>query len=200
VRWQVQVDAKGQLTKEGEDHLFSTVPHEQVHSAQKSQQVQLPRWFAEGQASWIGLKVTNRFRSDIGGAWRAKALAAAKAAGPIDLTKWAGVRVSGDVIRQQLTAAERARMDSDPTRIPNRSFHFKPGETLSDESQSLARYGASLALFEELEAQLGLAAVNKWVKAAWTNPVAPHWTVLVALAKQHLGHDITARLTGPDAV
>lgn len=195
IRWQVQVDAQGELTQEGEDHFYNTLPHEQVHAAQKSQQSVLPRWFAEGQASWIGLKITRLHRPGIAEAWRAKALTAAKAAGPMNLTEWAGVRVSGDAIRRQLSPEEQAEFARDRTRIPNRGFHFNAADTVSDETQTRARYGASLFLFEQLETQFGAAAVEKWIRAAWQNPVAPHWTVLAALAKQHLGHDITERLT-----
>jgi hypothetical protein len=194
IRWHMQVDEKGALTAEGEEHFFNTLPHEQVHAAQKSQQSQLPRWFAEGHASWVGLKVTKRLRPQLAEAWRTRALAAAKEQGPLDLTSWGGVRITGAAIQRQLTPEEQARMAQDPGKIPNRSFHFNAGETVSDESQTRARYGAALALFEALEAKHGLAKVNKWVSAAWSNPVAPHWTVMAELAKQHLGQDITPDL------
>jgi hypothetical protein len=194
IRWHMQVDEKGALTAEGEEHFYNTLPHEQVHAAQKSQQSPLPRWFAEGHASWVGLNVTKRLRPQLAERWTTRAFAAAKEQGPLDLTSWGGVRVTGAAIQRQLTPEEQARMAQDPSKIPNRSFHFNPGETVSDESQTLARYGASLALFEALEAKHGLAKVNKWVAAAWSNPVAPHWIVMAELAKQHFGQDITADL------
>jgi hypothetical protein len=200
-RWQVRTDAAGKLTPEGARMLFTTIPHEQVHAAQKSRQLRLPTWFAEGQASWIGLKVTRRVNPEFADAWRDRALAAAKAPGfRPDLANWTGPRVSGEVIRAQLPPEERAKMDRDPTYRPSGTFSFTTSQTLSDESQTLGRYGAALTLFERLEADVGLDAVNAWMAAVWSHPTTPTTAELVALARMYAKRDVGPWLEGASAV
>jgi hypothetical protein len=197
VRWRVRTDAAGKLTPEGAKMLFNTLPHEQVHAAQKSRQLRLPTWFAEGQASWIGLKVTRRLDAALAKDWRDRALAASRAPDfRLDLANWTGPRVSGDVIRAQLPPEERARMERDPSYRPSGTFSFTIDQTLSDESQTLGRYGAALSLFERLEADAGAAAMDAWTRAVWAHPTTPTTPELVALAKAHTGRDIHPWLGG----
>lgn len=62
VRWTVSVDDTGELGAKGLEDLYQTIPHEQVHAIQGTFVENLPRWFAEGQAEWGGLQITERWQ------------------------------------------------------------------------------------------------------------------------------------------
>jgi hypothetical protein len=195
VRWTIPVTKSGELGPEGEKMLFGTLPHEQTHAVQNSLSPKLPRWFHEGQAAWVGQKYTGHRRPDLARSWRDGAMKArAAASGPLKLASWGGMQVKREAILRQLTPEQRLRMAKDPTYSPPGPFAFGPGDMISDESDTLARYGDALALFEELEAERGGPALERWFAAVWRAPAPVDTDALVALARERLGKDLAARL------
>lgn len=189
VRWAMEVDSQGQLTKEGEKSLFTVLSHEQVHAVQHSLTGQLPRWYAEGQASWLGLQVASTHRPDLVNAEQGRILAALLAAGHgLKLSEWGGLKIKREAIYRQVSKEDQRHMDADPNFVPvGGAFHFQPGDYISDESNTVARYGAATSLFLTLEAKVGRAAVDAWMRAIWDEPTAPNSQRIVELAKQTTG-------------
>jgi len=194
-RWTVLATADGQLSPRSEDMLFGVIPHEQVHAVQLSMQPRLPRWFAEGQASWIGLQISDRVRPAYAASERRKhAEAYERIEGPLDLGAWGGVRPRREAIRRQVNPEDQARMDREPSFVPSGSFSFGPGDFEANEVDQTPRYAASLRLFEDMERQAGLEGMMQWQHAVWANAGPPHTQRLVALAQEHLGRSIEDHL------
>lgn len=196
VRWVMEVDSQGNLTKEGEKSLFTTLPHEQVHAVQHSLAGQLPRWYAEGQASWLGLQVASTHRPDLAKTEQDRIMTALSAAGHgLKLPAWGGLKIKREAIYRQVSKEEQHHMDVDPSFVPlGGAFKFLPDDFVSDESDTAARYGAAMSLFASLEARTGRAAVNAWMKAIWAEPTTPNSQRIAELAKQITGLDISDAL------
>lgn len=193
-RWTIPTDGQGALTENGEKMLFETMPHEQVHAVQMAKREQLPRWFAEGQASWAGLQVTAKIRPDMATKGREDKVAEAKALKDSPrLGEWGGMKIKQEAFFRQMSAEDRAKMTKDKNFQPVGAFKFLPSDIISDESNTTARYGAALLLFEELDAKVGREAVNNWVRAVWKRS-AKDKAVVQKLAKEHLGTDLADRL------
>lgn len=192
VRWKVVIDSNGQLGPTGITDLYSTIPHEQVHAIQGTFASGLPRWFNEGQATWAGLKVTERWRPELARKERASLAQANKAAtGTLNLPKWGGVQVKPEAILRQLTPEQRERMQKDPTYQPPGPFSFRPDDFISDESNARARYGASLEIFERLERSAGRKRLHAWFRSVWQQRAGVNTEKLVALAHEQTGLDIS---------
>ncbi len=163
-RWVIQTTEQGQLSEAAERLILSTMPHEQMHEYQTRAGALLPRWFSEGHATWVGLKVLAQLDPSRAVAERLKRendLAAATQ--PLMLSEWGGLQPRPEAILRQLSPEDRIRFLNDPTFNAGGAFTFGPGDMIGDESNSLARYGAALKIFVGLEERHGAAAVHAWV-------------------------------------
>jgi hypothetical protein len=195
VRWTVRVDEAGRLGVEGLEDLYYLIPHEQVHAIQKTFVENLPRWFAEGQAEWGGLQVTERRQPKLSVKRRADlASSILKAKQPLNLQGWGGVNVKPEAILRQVTPEQRERMAKDPNYSPPGPFKFNADDFISDESNTLARYGAARNLFGSLEKSAGRAKMRALFKEVWKNEKGLKTDELVSLALNHLGTDVSASL------
>ncbi|MFD1787469.1 hypothetical protein ACFSC3_07780 [Sphingomonas floccifaciens] len=165
-RWTIETDAAGRLTEAGQRTLTAVLPHEQVHLFQYRMQALPPRWFLEGHASWVGLKVSDRIDPAAAAAdRRLKAEGAAKSKGqPLNLAGWGSVRPKREAIMRQVSDEDRARMMRDPNFAPSGSFRFTADDLIGDESNIVARYHAATALFERLEREHGAEAVHAFAR------------------------------------
>lgn len=172
--------------------LILTMPHEETHFSQdRPGAPKLPRWFQEGHAEWSGLHVTEQVRPDLAQRRRADIAASLRAAGKVHLGQWGGVKIKPEAIERQLSAEDRAKRSADPSYIPKGPFHFGPGDFFKDDENGNAYYAASLAIFDDLEARHGRAAVQAWVSAVLASADNKH---IVELAKEKLGEDISPLL------
>lgn len=193
VRWTVLVEPGGALGARGERDLYVVLPHEQVHSVQSSFGLSVPRWFQEGQAEWAGLAVTRRWRPALADAERREKLVAFGDSSR-RLASWGGVTVKREAIIRQMTPEQRARFAQDSTYMPPGPWKLGPGDMISDESQTVARYGAALALFEQAAAARGPAALTRWFSTLWDGAGRTGTDALAAGFRTHTGVDVTPRL------
>lgn len=164
VVWRVDVGADGQPSEAGRAMLVRTLPHEQVHATQKTPGHDGPRWFDEGQAEWAGLQVVAAWDPAAEAAMRAELGDALAKTGPsVALARWGGIQPRPEAILRQLTPAQREQFLKDPSSVPG-PFTFRQGDLVSDESNTQARYAASLALFEALEQRAGRDALQGWFR------------------------------------
>lgn len=181
----------GKLDEAALRRLYVTIPHEQVHATQGD----LPRWYAEGQAEWAGLRVTRRSMPEMEQTERAtlaEALAATKA--PLSLAAWGGVRPKIEAILRQLTPEQRTQFLEDPGSVPLRAMSFGPDDLVSDESNSMARYAGALALFEQIEGKAGRAALQGWFKAVRRLDGPTDSARIAQLANEFTDEDISRAL------
>lgn len=190
IRWTVNVERSGELGAQGEQDLFVTVPHEQVHRIQGSLAVGAPRWFEEGQANWIGLRVTQEWRPSLAARERAD-LTTAYALVPRRLAAWGAIRVKPEVILRQMTAEQRDRMARDSTYVPPGPWKIGPSDLISDESELRARYGAALALFSTLEHARGSTGLVSWFQQLWAEHKPMSTDSLTASILVQFGLDVT---------
>jgi hypothetical protein len=196
VRWLVPTDKDGKLTAHGIVDFYLVIPHEQVHAIQKSFVPQhSARWFKEGQATWLGMKVTERWNPELARKeYETLASEQKKATEPLALRKWGSVRVSGGAIMRQMTPEEREKMKQNPNSVTSGSFTFSTGDIISDESNAKARYGAALNIFEEIEKKAGRQKINAWLKSIWEQKSELDTNTLIQLTLEKTGVDITERL------
>lgn len=196
--WRVDVGGDGQLSTDGIKTLYITMPHEQTHATQNVWQdaTGLPRWFDEGQASWVELQVVALWKPALAKEQREKLASALKdAKQPVALAQWGGVHPKPEAILRQLTPEQRAQFLKNPSSIQlSRAFAFKDGDFVSDESNTLARYGASLALFERIDKQAGRDALIAWFVAVQRAGKHISSKELATLSLEHTKIDITADL------
>lgn len=191
VRWSILIDNSGQLGSAGITDFYQILPHEQVHAVQGTFKPGLPRWFSEGMAEWAGLQVTQRRQPDLAERRRADLRHAYESInGPLDLSAWGGVTVKREAFLRQVTSEQRARIEVDSTYSPPGPFNFSPDDFISDESNTLARYGGSLALFEMLEAAAGHEKMRSWFRAVWQADGRLNTEALISLANEHTGIDL----------
>ena len=190
VRWLIRTDSMGRLTAEGEQMLYVVLPHEQVHAVHSTYGLGLPRWFAEGQATWAGLAVSDRIRPRFAAARRAEHTAN-RGTGEVGLSSWGSVQPKREAILRQVTPDERTRMQSDPGYAPAGPFTFGPGDFLSDESGMPARYAAALAVFDDLARTPGEERLRAWFRAIWARNESPTTSWLIKSARGMLGRDLT---------
>lgn len=163
-RWVINTTDQGQLTPGFEQMIVSTLPHEQTHEYQTRSGARLPRWVAEGHATWIGLKVLSLIDPALGATQATKAESdLASATQPLVLGEWGGLQPKREAILRQLSPEDRVRFENDPTFQPNGAFSFTSDDLISDESNSPARYGAAWKIFVGLEERHGAPAVQAWV-------------------------------------
>lgn len=193
VVWKVEVGADGKLGDEGLRMLYRVLPHEQVHATQRGGEPGsgLPRWYAEGQATWAGLQVTSRWRPELAREERNTLASAMAETGPsVALSHWGGIQPKPEAILRQLTPEQRAQFMKDPSSVSlSGPFSFGPDDLVSDESNTQARYAASLALFERIDAAAGRNATQAWFKSV-REAAPPDNKHLVESAKRATGVDI----------
>lgn len=195
-RWVVPLERSGSLGSKGMWALYQLVPHEQVHSIQ-GLFGPLPRWYSEGMAEWAGLKATAVLAPSIEAERRAQhdqQLAAATR--PLSLASWGGVQVKPEAFLRQLTPEQRRKKEADPNYSPPGPFSFTPEDFVSDESNTAARYAASLALFEAIEAEAGPEGMRTWIAEVAKLPDPKRTNDIARLAKEIAGVDISGMLVG----
>ena len=193
-RWTVPLDPDGTLGPVGRSALYHLIPHEQVHSVQRSFG-SLPRWYAEGMAVWAGFKATSVLAPRIEAERRAMLAAERRdATEPPNLMEWGGVSVKPEAVLRQMTPEQRERKAADPSYSPPGPFSFTPDDFVSDESNTGARYAASLALFEAIEAKAGTEQVTAWIVAVGRLPDPKKSEDITRLAKEVTGVDIATML------
>ncbi|MBA3986352.1 MAG: hypothetical protein H0X63_07240 [Flavobacteriales bacterium] len=191
VRWGILVDDSGQLGAEGIWDFYLKLPHEQVHALQGTFKPGLPRWFSEGMAEWAGLQVSQRREPALAEQKRMELRNAHETLDqPLDLSGWGGVTVNPEAIIRQVTIEQRLKMEADSTYSPPGPFSFGPDDLISDESNTLARYGGSLALFEMLEETVGQEQMRSWFHAVWQANGRLNTETLISLAYEHMGIDL----------
>lgn len=195
VRWTVRVDETGRLGAEGLEDLYQTIPHEQVHAVQKTFVENLPRWFAEGQAEWGGLQVTERWQPKLAEKRRADlANTVSQPPQPLNLRGWGGVRIKPEAILRQLTPEQREKMQKDPNYEAAGPFTFTSADYISDESNTLARYGAAMNLFAALEKSAGRAKMFSLFKDVWKYERGLTTDLLLPLVLKNTGSDVSVSL------
>jgi hypothetical protein len=186
-RW-IATGFRGRWDEDALRFLIAVMPHEEVHQSQSDRRAnKLPRWFQEGHAEWIGLKVTDMVRPDLVTKRREGLARERAAAGGLHLGSWGGLKVKPEALERQLSPADRERRARDPSFSPSGPFHFGPGDFAEDNVNQEARYGAALALFDGLEQRHGQAAVAAWVSAVLAEEDNKR---IVPLAREMLGEDI----------
>lgn len=193
--WDMDVGVDGRLSESGDRSLHLTVPHEQAHSTQDGVK-ELPRWFTEGQASWVEMKFAEKWAPKWARTLRDEYTAALKEfTAPIALGQWGGVIVKDEAFLRQMTPEQRVQFKKDGV-LPSGGGHwsFKPGDYVSDESNIRARYAAALVLFERIEKQAGRDALQAWFKAVRGAKVPITNEAVASLALTHTRLDISADL------
>lgn len=194
VRWSVPLSKTGVLESIGREQLFSTIPHEQVHAIQ-GPFGEIPRWFSEGMAEWAGLKATKLVAPDLYAKRKEQLDAAmASATAPLALKSWGGVKPKPEAMLRQLTPEQKQRMASDPGYFPPGPFIFGPADFISDESNTLARYAASLRVFEKIEQASSIAGMHAWFQSVRGLPSPKKTSDIVRLAKETTGVDISGKI------
>jgi hypothetical protein len=192
-RWHLETDAEGRLTPESADRMFWFIPHEQAHTVHGTFAADVPRWFSEGVAAWVEMRVAERLASVVAVEVRARYDAAA-AAEPVNLGGWGGVSARPEAILRQVPPEQRERMEREPGYSPPGPFSFGPDDFVTDLADEKARYAAALHLFEGIEQEVGLPALQRWLATVWE--LGGRWRTsdLVALAREELGIDLEPRL------
>jgi hypothetical protein len=194
-RWAVTVAETGRLSTQGIKDLYQTIPHEQTHRVEKTFVPTSSRWFTEGLATWVGLKITERWNPELARLTLAEFEGErTKLNAPLNLTRWGGLIVKKEAILRQVTPEVRERMEEDPTFSPPGPFNFVKDDFINDESNTLARYGASRELFDELDKRAGRKRLQNWLRSIWENGAAINTKDATAQISKQLNIDITERL------
>ena len=164
--WIANTHPEAQRASSPVPFIVKTLSHEQVHSFQARNNTVFPLWFAEGHASWTGLRIARMMNADLAIAERERIAARARTQEfPEDLRTWGMRRPKRTAILRQVSNEDRRRMNSDPSYMPPGPFTFTPDDFESDETNMSAKYEASLRIFEALERRYGTEKTNDWVVA-----------------------------------
>ena len=161
-RWLVHTGESLEHRSDLVETLLSTLPHEQVHEFQGREGGGRPRWLSEGHASWMGHRITRIIAPARAADLRSGQLRDLRPDEDIDLAGWGFPQPRREALMRQVSEADRARMEEDPSFVPKGSYSFGPDDFESDESQTDARYAAAWLVFEKLEAQYGFERVSAW--------------------------------------
>lgn len=103
-RWQILTGESGELGEDGLRNLYQLIPHEQVHSLERTFVKRSPRWFAEGLATWLGLKITKHWNTEVF-SYESERLSTgrAKLSESPNLKGWGGVSVKREAIMRQVS-------------------------------------------------------------------------------------------------
>jgi hypothetical protein len=176
--------------------VILTLPHEQVHDFQSRNGAITPLWFAEGHATWAGLRITGKLDSEAARLDREEKLSELREAhGPVTLAGWGQRRVKREAILRQVSPEDRARMESDPKFFPKGgSYTLTMEDFESDETMAGARYAAAMMMFEGLEQRHGAEKVRRWVLDVTSTPGVVSQDQLAASVKTHFGEDLSELL------
>jgi hypothetical protein len=172
--------------------VFETLPHEQVHDFQSRNGAIDPLWFAEGHATWLGLRVTAMLDPEAARKNRAERLAELRSTkGPVNLAGWGQRRIKRDAILRQLSPEDRAKIEADPSYIPRGgAFTFTIDDFETDESMSGARYAAALLVFEGLERRHGAKKVSEWAREVTSQSGEVSESYLRSSIRQHFAEEM----------
>lgn len=190
-RWTVLVQADGQIPASGHMTVVNTMPHEQVHAYQARAAARLPRWLAEGHASWIQRLIAAAFDPEVEkDNLHARATAAATSSGSLNLARWGTRRPKREAVMRQVSSEDRARMQADPNFHPVGVFTFRDDDWEGEVVNPSGLYMAATAVFQGLEARHGEEAVRAWMAelTAQNGPVSP--TTVAASVQRHFGESI----------
>lgn len=189
--WDMDVDADGRLSEEGTRSLYVTIPHEQTHATQDRIQ-KIPRWYAEGQATWVGILATEKRAPESARAERDRLTAALKeSTTPVALHSWGGLIVKKEAFIRQMTPEQRIKFEKDSILPLGGHWKFGPDDMISDESNTTARYAAAFKIFERIERESDRKALQAWFKAVREAKTPITNDVLVSLAMTHTKVDIS---------
>lgn len=195
IRWSVDVGSDGKMSAVGAKDFYDTIPHEQTHATQDNRSAALPRWYSEGQADWVGLQVTEHWNAELANKARSERASAVKASKePLALGKWGGLSVKAEAVLRQLTPEQRVAVIKDPSAMPPGPFSFEEEDYVMDESNTVARYGGALALFEEIEKRAGRAAMQNWFLAVAEKQGKVSNEDLISLAPENVRQTIAVAL------
>ncbi len=187
-RWPILIAADGGFPDMSQRMVVVTMPHEQVHEFQNRAGATSPRWFSEGHATWVGLAITEQLDPAAARTDRDRLAGdLARSTTPVNLAQWGSVRPRPEAIMRQVSSEDRARMQADPSYMPSGTFSFTSADLIGDESNMLARYAASLKVFEELEARHGARAVHDWAREVTTGSGRITPDVLAESVSTHFG-------------
>lgn len=195
VRWVIEVGDNGQLSEHGIKDFYLVIPHEQVHAVQKTFiPHHSPRWFGEGQATWAGLKVTERWNAELARRHReALAEGLSKTAEPINLRRWGSVQIKGGAMLRQMTPEQIEKLKQNPGSSIGGTFTFSQDDVITDLSNEQARYAASLKVFEEME-KTAPGKLNNLFKAIWERNAELDTASFAKLSLEHLKLDVNPLL------
>ncbi len=163
-RWTVNVAPNGTLPLSGHYMVVSAIPHEQVHLWQRRLGASLPRWVAEGHATWIQRQITPAFDPIVAAKVnRTSDRKLQNYKGSFDLEQWGSVQPKREAIMRQVSPEDRARMNTDPSYNPTGSFTFRPDDFEGDVAADAAGYPAANAIFVGLARKYGVSAVQSWM-------------------------------------
>jgi hypothetical protein len=194
-RWIISTNPASPQGSAPQAMVLETMPHEQVHDYQNRNRAKLPLWVLEGHATWVGLRITTMLDPQIGQSKRKKTLSRVDLkAVPAKLAEWGDRRPKREAMLRQVSPEDRAKMEVDPTYIPNVRFVFTLDDFESDESRTLERYAASLLIFEGLEERHGTDKVRQWIAeiTAATGNVSKN--TLAASIMRHFGEELAELL------
>lgn len=195
VRWKIRVDKNGKLGAQGIKDLYQIIPHEQTHALESTFIPKSPRWFSEGLASWVEANILKKWQPELARQWREEsAVERAKVTVPLNLKGWGGVSVKREAILRQVTSEVRARMEKDPTFMPPGPFKLQPGDFLSDESNTAARYAEALNLFIKLDERAGRQKFQNFLKGIWEQISELNTDEIAARINKQLNMDISDSL------
>jgi hypothetical protein len=198
-RWKVIVQPDGSLSPTGHVMVVYTLPHEQVHAYQTRAGARLPRWVAEGHASWIGDRIARLLDPAVARSQHQLSTEdAAKGNGPLNLAGWGSPRVKREALLRQVSPEDRARMEADPSFNPTGTFTFKPGDFEDAPANTSGQYLAAKAVFNGLEVRHGAEKVRTWMSelTASSDRITP--PALAASIQRHFGENIIDLLAEPD--
>ena len=195
-RWVIFTDPDAPKGQQPRRMVIQTLPHEQVHDFQSRNGAITPLWFAEGHATWAGLRITRKLDAEAARLDREERLSELRSAdGPINLAGWGQRRVKREAILRQVSPEDRARMESDPKFVPKGgSYTFTMEDFESDETMAGARYAAAMMMFEGLEQRHGVDRVRRWVLDVTSTPGVVSQDQLAASVKTHFGEDLSELL------
>lgn len=190
-RWVVSTNPAASRASKPHSMVLETMPHEQVHDYQLRNRTKLPLWVLEGHATWIGLRITTMLDPQVGQSKREETLSRVDLKEvPAKLADWGDRRPKREAILRQVSPEDRAKMEADPSYIPNVPFRFTLDDFESDESRTLERYAASLLIFEGLEKRHGADKVRKWIAEITATAGNVTKDQLARSIKMHFGEDL----------
>jgi hypothetical protein len=195
-RWVIFTDPDAPEAQQPRRMVIQTLPHEQVHDFQSRNGAITPLWFAEGHATWAGLRITGMLDTETARLEREERLSELRAADePVNLAGWGQRRVKREAILRQVSSADRARMESDSKFVPKGgSYTFTMDDFESDETMAGARYAAAMMMFEGLEQRHGAEKVRRWVFDVTSTSNVVSQDQLAASVKIHFGEDLSELL------